>query len=121
MRAAAVRSTSSSSRRSGNRSSRRVKSSPSEGAGAPYLDELPAGVAPRRGVELEAAVDDALLLAQLAEPLRVELAELWPLGQVQHHLGAEQGLLHARHLGEALPRGQPGLRVKDAYVGTVAV
>ena len=48
-------------------------------------------------------------------------AELGPLGQVQHHLGAEQGLLHAGHLGESLAWREPGLRVIDPYVGTMSV
>ena len=60
-------------------------------------------------------------LTRLAEPIRVELAELRPLGQVQHHLGAEQRLLDAGHLGEALARWQSGLRVIDPYVGTAGV
>ncbi len=62
-----------------------------------------------------------LVLTSVAELLRVELAELGPLGEVQHDLGAQQRLLDAGHLGEALPRRQPGLRVVDPYVGAAGV
>ena len=69
----------------------------------------------------EATVDDHLACDQRAEAFRIELAELRPLGQMKYHVGAEQGLLDAGHLGEALARRQSGLRIIDAYVGTRGV
>src|SRR3954453_611154 len=89
--------------------------------GATDLDELPAGVAPGGGVQLEAAVDDDFGLDQRRQLLRVELAELRPLGQVQHDLRAQHGLLDAGDLGEALARREPGLGVVDPDVGAVLV
>ena len=67
-------------------------------------------------MELEATVDDHLGSDQIAQACWVELAELRPLGQVQHHVSAQQRLLDARDLGEAFARWQPRLRVIDAYV-----
>jgi hypothetical protein len=48
-----------------------VRESALEGGGAADLDELPAGVAPSGGVQLQSAVDDHLGPDQGAEALRV--------------------------------------------------
>src|SRR5688500_4873559 len=93
-----------------------VKSAGSESGGAADLDEFPASVTPGGGMQLEAAVDDHLGSDQSTKAFRVELTELGPLGQVQHHLGAQQGLLDAGHLSEALARSESRLRVIDTYV-----
>ena len=90
----------------------------SEGGGAADLDEFPAGVTPAGGMQLEAAVDDHLGCDQLSEVFWIELPELWPLGEVQHHLRAEQRLFDTGHLGKALAGWQSSLRVIDCLLYT---
>ena len=67
-------------------------------------------------MKLEAAVDDHLGPDQGTEAFWIELTKLRPLGQVQHHLGAQQRLLDAGYLGEAFAGREFGLRVIDAHV-----
>jgi len=59
-------------------------------------------------MQLQPAVDDDLVLGQLAEGVRIEVAELGPFGQVQDDLGAGDGLLDAADLDEVVPRRQLG-------------
>ena len=61
-----------------------------ESGSAADLDEFPAGAAPGGGVELEAPVDDHFGPDQIAEACRVELAELGPLGQMQHNVSTQE-------------------------------
>src|SRR4029450_11913977 len=58
---------------------------------------------------------------RFSEAFWIELPELRPLGEVEHHLGAKQRLLDAGYLGKALPRWQSGLWVIDPYVGPTGV
>src|SRR5690606_30579826 len=83
-------------------------------------DVGPPGLAVAVAVEHVAPVDDQLVGDQLTDVRRVELAELGPLGQVKHRLGALDrlgGRLGIPQRGEDLGGVGHRLRVEDVDLG----